>query len=244
MVDDITSDAVAEGRQRAGWQPRHWLVGLLAAALGFALVVQVRSTQDDGALASARTSDLVRMLDDLGERAERLEVESRRLEATREQLVTGADRRAVARDATLEQLRTLEVLAGTVPVRGPGIELVVIDRAGVVDAAELLDAVQELRDAGAEAIEVDGVRWVAGSYVLDTEDGLSVDGVDVAAPYEVRAVGDAATLASALAIPGGLIASLRDRGADVLVEQRREVTIGSLKPVEEPQYARPAENSP
>jgi uncharacterized protein YlxW (UPF0749 family) len=216
------------------------LVGLLAALLGFALVVQVRSTRGDVDLSSARTSDLVRILDDLDQRSQRLDAEQRQLEKTRDELLGGANQQAAAREATRGQLRTLEVLAGTVPVRGPGVVLVVVDPAGVVSAAELLDAVQELRDAGAEALQVDGVRWVARSYVVDTAEGIAVDGTVIEPPYEILAIGPAATLGSSLAIPGGVVESLRERGANTVVEQREQLLISALKRPVDPQYAQPA----
>ncbi len=228
-------------RPAAGGRLTSWLVGLLAALLGFALVVQVRSTREDADLSSARTSDLVRILDDLDERSQRLDAEQRQLERTRDELLGGADQRAAARAATRAQLRTLEVLAGTVPVRGPGVVLVVIDPGRVVSAAELLDAVQELRDAGAEAIQVDGVRWVARSYVEDTAQGLAVDGTAINPPYEILAIGPAATLSSSLAIPGGVVESIRERGANTLVEQRQLLLISALKQPVDPQYAQPAQ---
>lgn len=213
---------------------------MLAALLGFAIAIQVRTIRDDADLSGARTSDLVRILDDLGERSERLEQEVGRLEAVRDELAGGVDQQRVAREAIKEQIDTLAVLAGTVGVRGPGIALVVIDPTGAVDAAEMLDAIQELRDAGAEALEVDGVRWGATSFVVDTDAGLSVDGVPIQAPYDLLAIGDPRTLESSLAIPGGVVESLRERGADLMIEQRDQVTIDSLMPVREPQYAQPA----
>jgi len=230
------------GRERSGGGGRltPWLVGVLAALLGFALVVQVRSTREDADLSSARTSDLVRILDDLDERSQRLDAEQRQLERTRDELLGGANQRAAAREATRAQLRTLEVLAGTVAVRGPGVVLVVIDPARVVTAAELLDAVQELRDAGAEAIQVDGVRWVARSYVVDTDKGIAVDGTRIDPPYEILAIGPAATLSSSLAIPGGVVESIRERGANTVVEQREQLLITALNRPVDPQYAQPA----
>lgn len=237
---ETTPATPGPGSHRRGRGSARWLVGGLAALLGFAIAVQVRTTQTDADLSAARTSDLVRLLDDLGERSERLEQERSRLQAVRDELASGVDQQRVAREAVQDQLDTLNVLAGTVPVGGPGIALAVIDPDGAVDAAELLDTVQELRDAGAEALEVDGVRWVATSFVVDTDEGLAVDGVAIEAPYDIVAIGDPDTLESALRIPGGVVESLRERGADTLIEQREHVTIDSLKPVGEPQYAQPA----
>ena len=61
--------------------------------------------------------------------------------------------------------RRSPVLNGSVPATGPGLRVTVQDPEGGVTAGVLLDAIQELRGAGAEAIEVDGVRVVVSSYV-------------------------------------------------------------------------------
>lgn len=248
MADERSEEAVEPvGRAMADVRrsrSARWLVGVLAGLLGFAIVVQVRSTQQGADLSTARTSDLVRILDDLGERADRLDQEAARLQATRDDLATGVDQQQVARRALQQQLRTLEVLAGTVPVHGPGVRLLVADPRGAVDAAELLDAVQELRDAGAEAIEVDGIRWGATTSVTDGGDGLRVDGHPVRAPFEVLAIGDPETLASSLAIPGGVVESIREVGADVVVERKDDIRIESLIGLSGPQYAHPASSGP
>ena len=65
------------------------LVGLLLGVLGFALVVQVRSTQRVGVLASARQEDLVQILDELSNRSDRLRQEVASLTATKQRLTSG-----------------------------------------------------------------------------------------------------------------------------------------------------------
>ncbi len=216
-----------------------FVVAVLLLMLGFALAVQVQSTQDSG-LTNARTSDLVRILDDLGEQRERLTAEASRLEATLQELQTGADQAGAARDAARERLETLGILAGTLPAQGPGVELTVSDPTGDVMAADLLDAVQELRDAGAEAIQIDQVRVVGSTSIIDSPQGIIIDGELVAAPYAVSTIGDPPTLASALAIPGGVIESLTEAGARPSVTESADVRIDALKQLASAEYARPA----
>ncbi len=217
------------------------VVGLLFAALGFALVTQVRSAQGAEALASARPDDLVRILDDLQEREDRLRAEAAALAATRDELLGGVDQAGAALERARDQAQTLGILAGTLPASGPGITVTVVDREGGVDAALLLDAVQELRDAGAEAIQIDGQRVVASTAFVDTPEGIAIDGELVEPPYDLAVIGDPETLASALAIPGGVLESVRNAGGDGLVEQRDVVDVTALRPLEPPEYARPAQ---
>lgn len=205
-----------------------WIVAALLFCLGIGVAAQVRTTQQD-ALETARTSDLVRILDDLSSQRERLGSEELRLRDTLSDLQSGADQAEAARQAANERAETLRVLAGVTPVTGPGVTLTISDEQGQLDAAALLDSVQELRDAGAEAIAIDGQRVVVQTAVLDSPDGITVGGEVVAAPYVVDAIGPTDTLASGLSFPGGVIESVREAGADATVARRDAVQVPAVE---------------
>ena len=108
-----------------------------------------------------------------------------------------------------------------------------------IDAPTMLDTVQELRAAGAEAIQIGDVRVVADTWFADTDAGLSVSGVEVTPSYVIRAIGDANTLAGAMEIPGGVTATVRRAGGDADVQIEDEVKVDALLTPTSPQYARP-----
>lgn len=204
-----------------------WIVALLLIGLGFGLATQVRTTQQD-TLSSARTSDLVRILDNLSAQRDRLSAEETQLQTTISELRNSADQAQVARDASRERLQNLRILAGVVPVTGPGATLTIADPEGVLEASDVLDAIQELRDAGAEAISVDGERVIASTAVVDTPDGIAVGDTVVASPIEIKAIGDADTLAAGLSFPGGVIESVREAGAEAIVVEREVIDIDAV----------------
>ena len=244
----VAGTAAARRRLRHTLRPRasrgQLLAGLLCAVLGFALVTQVRQTQQEG-IASLRQSDLVRILTGLNDQSSRLESEARGLESTRQQLTSGSDTAQAAEAAARERLDVLGVLTGTSAAQGPGIDLVIQDPNQAVTAAVLLDTLQELRDAGAEAIQLGDVRVVASSHVVDGKSGIEVDGTPLQAPYRLRAIGDPQTMAAALDIPGGVMEVLRQAGATGTVSRPAEVTIDALTSLPNPRYASPApEKSP
>jgi uncharacterized protein YlxW (UPF0749 family) len=233
-----TGQPANKGRRAGVW------IGLLTALLGFALAVQVRATESESALPSARQEDLVRILDDLSAREERLRSEIAELERTRSDLSTGA----AGKDTALKEARRLAqelgVLAGTVAAKGPGVMITVSEHGKHLPADTVLDAMEELRGAGAEAIQISGrsggsVRVGTSTYFLDGDDGILVDGTLLRGPYRIVAVGDPATLAAALAIPGGVVNTVEQASATVDVDQRTEVTVATLRPVQQAQYARP-----
>jgi uncharacterized protein YlxW (UPF0749 family) len=219
------------------------LAGLLTLALGFAVVTQVRQTQQEG-LSALRETDLVRILDDVGQREARLEADSRQLAATQQRLQSGSDSSQAALDAAQSRLDTLGVLTGTKPASGPGIRLIISDPKGTVTAATLLDTLQELRDAGAEAVQIGTVRVVASTWFEDSSGSgpraISVDASLLHPPYVFLAIGDPQTLSAALEIPGGVLETLRGKEADGTVTTEDELQITALHSVSTPRYARPA----
>ena len=220
------------------------LVAVLLGLLGFSLVLQARSTS--AGLSSLRQSDLVALLDTVTQRSARLDAETQDLQSQRDELRSGTDRTAAAERAARDRVEVLGILAGTVPATGPGVRIRVTDPQRRVNAALLLDAVQELRDAGAEAMQVGDaatqVRVVASTSFTDTADGsgVSVDGHALTPPYTFAVIGDAQTMASALDIPGGVLDTLRQAAARGVVTGAPRIDVTALHPVTAPQYARPA----
>ncbi|MGZ4604402.1 MAG: DUF881 domain-containing protein [Kineosporiaceae bacterium] len=247
----MTDPRRGRARLRAALRPRltraQVLGAVLCGVLGFAVVVQVRSNQDAG-LAGLRQSDLVRILDDVSERSARLQAEARDLENTRERVTNGSDGSRAALEEARARARTLGILAGTLPATGPGIDFTISDPSGQIHSDVLLDALEELRDAGAEAVEISSVggakvRVGASTHLVDPSDdkgGVVVDGTPLKAPYRFRVIGDPRTLAAALDIPGGVLDVLRQREAQGLVTQQTTLTITSLRATPASQYARPA----
>ncbi|GGS48549.1 DUF881 domain-containing protein [Streptomyces griseoviridis] len=239
-------DAGLTGRQRLAqglWPPRvtraQLIVALLLFGLGFGLAVQVASNSDgDSALRGARQEDLVRILDELDDRTQRLQDEKQGLEAQRDELENSSDQAEEARKQTIEKERQLGILAGTVAAQGPGITMTVTDPHGTVESKHLLDAVQELRAAGAEAIQVNGVRIVASTYLTDSGDGVSVDGNKIDAPYRFQVIGKPQDLEPALNIPGGVVQTLEKEQATATVERSSKIVVDALRAAKQPDYAR------
>ena len=121
------------------------------------------------------------------------------------------------------------------------------DPAGKVDADVLLDAVEEMRDAGAEVIEVnDSVRVVASTWFGTGPEGLLVDGVPVSRPITFEVIGDPHSLEEAARFRGGLVSEITGAGigGQVQIDQEDRVVVESLHAARENQYAQPASPPP
>jgi uncharacterized protein YlxW (UPF0749 family) len=186
-----------------------------------------------------RQSELVTILDNATLQASRLDQNARDLQATRDELVSGNTDGAAALTAAQERLDALRILAGTAAAHGPGIRMTILDPGAKVSPPILLDAIEELRDAGAEAIQVDDVRVVASSYFGVAASGVEIDGTKVTQPYTILAIGDPQTMSSAMQIPGGLSENVRGLGATITIASDNALTVTALHSLTEPRYARP-----
>lgn len=208
-------------------------VAVLCGLLAFALVTQVHSNAGAGAIGTARQDDLLGILNDLTARGDRLRSEIVGLQETEQRLASSSDQTSTALDEARQRAQTLGILAGTVPATGPGIVLSVADPRSSVHADVLVDALQELRNAGAEVIQLGPVRVVASTYITDRDGGgVVVDGTPLDPPYRFLVIGDPRTLSAAMAIPGGVLDTVsRQAGAHANVAQTQVITIRALRPL-------------
>lgn len=102
----------------------------------------------------------------------------------------------------VNDLNQIKVVNGSIEVSGPGVSLVL---SGTLAPEELQDVINELRNAGAEAIVLNGQRVVVNSAVYQDNTGPSLDGVAIQSPYRFEAIGDPDTLQRAVNRTGGLV---------------------------------------
>ncbi len=210
-------------------------VGVLLAGLGFAGVTQVRATEVDNTYAGYREQDLIDVFNTMTDATQRAQAEIIRLERQKRDLTNSALQRDAAVAAAEQDTATLNILAGGVPVHGPGIRITITaDSDSPVRVDSLLDTMQELRAAGAEAMEFnDEVRAVAQTSFADGEGGILVGGTLLTSPFVIDVIGEPATLESALSFPLGPTEQLEGDGATVDVEQVADVRIDSIRPAPE-----------
>lgn len=216
------------------------MVALLLAVLGFAAATQIRLTHRHDSYAGQPRDNLVALLDSLSAAADRAQVQINQLQRTRGDLLSSSQRRDIALEEAHRRLDVLRILAGTAPAEGPGVTITITDPAGSVTAASILNGIEELRDAGAEAIEVNNrARVVASTAFTEPAGTVTVDGVEVQPPYVIDAIGSSHTLSEAVMFPGGFADQIKQLGGSVSVKESGQVRVQSLHPVQRPEYAQP-----
>jgi uncharacterized protein YlxW (UPF0749 family) len=216
------------------------VVAVLLAVVGFAAVTQVRANGIDDSYAGLREQDLIDVLNGLAGTTQRAESELSRLESTRRDLQSDTDARQAALTQAQERADTLAIMAGLVPVTGPGIRVTVTEDTAPVKVDTMLDTIQELRAAGAEAMQFNGkVRVVAQTSVEEAAGGISVDGTLLTAPYVIDVIGEPHTLSGGMTFLEGPKAQFEEDGQSVEIDELQSLDIQSVREPDQPRYAEP-----
>jgi uncharacterized protein YlxW (UPF0749 family) len=252
---ELPDDAVAPTRRTRS----QWAFGalgvILCVLLGIAIVTQVRQTGSGDSLETARPADLLVLLDSLQQREAALNTEVADLQQTLNSLQSSGSSDQAAIENAQARLAALSILIGTVAAVGPGVTITIEDNARGVSPETLLDVINELRAAGAEAMEIRGsggaqrgdpanrtgeqIRVGVDTWVIGAAGALIIDGITIGAPYSVLAIGDPPTLAAAMNIPGGAMDSVKRVGGAMTVAQSESVEVTALRQPKPRQYAQP-----
>ena len=243
MDDQPTTEPGADVRSKSRIHGRHGsaaLIGVLTLLLGFAIAVQVHAHSSGDALSGLREDDLIGILDNQNARADRLRQQIADLQQSLRQLQDSGDQAAAARKQALDESRALGILLGTLPATGPGVSVTITDPDAQLTGEDLLDVIEELRGAGAEAIQFGTTRVTTSSSFEGDGGVVTVDGTELPAPYRVTAIGDPKTLDTALNIPGGVAGTVRAAGGQLTVQELDKVRISVTSTVPKPKYAQPS----
>jgi uncharacterized protein YlxW (UPF0749 family) len=198
------------------------VVSLIAILLGFLVIVQLRS-QDlvTRSLANQDNTSIALLINDLNHANGQLLQQGidldQRQQALQQGLVTGgSDTRAIEKE-----LAVLRMVAGALPVHGPGLEIRI---EGPVMDFELQDALNNLRNAGAEAAALNGYRIIDGTAIQSRDNGLQVAGHLVTSPFALTVIGDPEQLQSA----ADLSASSLQTRVQVTITRRSDLTISEV----------------
>jgi uncharacterized protein YlxW (UPF0749 family) len=212
---------------------------VVALLIGLLLVGQLRSQARPTELSTLSAQDLSTLIETLSDRNRELRSGLADVrEQLREYRVAEAQGQS-ALDVSREDLRRITAFSGEASVEGQGI---VLTATGDLDAIALNDLLNELRNAGAEALAVDGIRVAAASVCVQGANSLEIDGTPIAQAFTIRAVGDPEGLLAALERPGGIISQLKlFVHATIDVAQSQQVLIPATERSLAPAVAKPVD---
>lgn len=182
--------------------------------LGFLVVAQLNSQAADQGLAALSVQELTELVANVTTRNNQLREEIQNLERQRESVKSAVERGDTSAVQIRTDLRRVLGWSGALGVSGAGVQ---VDVEGPLPGDAIEQLLNELRNAGAEAIAIGAIRVVPGVIVSGPADSLVVSGIPVAGPIEILAIGQSEALAGSLARAGGPIAQLAARYPDVSI---------------------------
>ena len=209
-------------------------VAAVLFVLGFLVVVQLRSQAADEGLNGLSVQELTELVANLTTRNNQLRAEIQALDLQHDQVAAAVERGDTSAVQVRADLNRVLGWSGAVGVRGAGVRVSV---AGPLPGDALDQLLNELRNAGAEAIAIDGRRVVAGDVPNGPAGAVLVRDTPVSDPIELVAIGQPQTLAGSLTRAGGPIAQLGARFPEAVITVTAEdlvvvpATERSLAPV-------------
>lgn len=157
-------------------------------------------------------------------------------------------------NALNNRIKELQLLAGLTPVTGPGLRITLQDNPevakensegalpglpGIVHDYDVLQVVNELRAAGADAIAVKGIRITGYTPIRCVGPAILINGRPVPAPFVIEAIGDPGDLHSALSMPNGIVDNLKNTGGiQVSVAEVKSLRLPDAGDLPTPRHAR------
>jgi uncharacterized protein YlxW (UPF0749 family) len=218
---------------RRGLLSRLWVAAVLLG-LGVATIAQLRTQRNLQKTLHSEDEQVV-LLGQLVEANHRLRTEISTLST--QQAAYEAQQQGTMLEKLVADLNQVRMLNGAAVVAGSGIELV-LD--GPLNALDLQDTINELRNAGAEAIALDGVRLVVDSVFDVAPSGeLRLGDQVISRPFRLQAIGDPQTMEAALLRRGGILNVLERSypALSIQIEQRERLVLDVSRAPATLQYA-------
>jgi len=218
------------------------ILGTMCALLIFGIFMQLRTIEDTKTTVSQSLEDnalrdeVLRAKSRYDNLYAEVEKEDKALEDIRKR-ASENDSVSIELD---NRIKNANILLGLTECKGQGVIIILDDNRlansdsiGVtedindylVHYSDLLQMINELRNAGAEAISINGQRLVATTAISCVGNVVSINGERVGTPFEIRAIGNPEQLFGALTRPDGYTSFLTRYGLLKEVKKSTDIVI-------------------
>jgi uncharacterized protein YlxW (UPF0749 family) len=187
----------------------------VAAILGLLVVIQLRGQSGGSELQSMTAQELTSIVANQNAGNDRLRAEVTTLQNQLAELQADRSNGATSVGQIESELGRIRAWTGLDPIAGRGVQITIN---GELDAGAVDDLLNELRNAGAEAIAIDDIRVIARTSISGVPGSLDVDGLLLRDPFTIRAIGRPDTLVGSLTRVGGINAQLAATNPAATVE--------------------------
>ena len=202
---------------------------IVCILLGIMLALQYKSINANQSLASfenKRMDDLKTELIKLQSQKYSLQEKLLELENENQTYAKVKAGDSEAAQQIQDNLNKARIFAGLESVKGKGI-IVTLDNNAFIHVYDydILNVVNELRAAGAQAISVNDERIVAMTEIREAGQYIMINGRQFNAPFIIKAISDPDNLERSLTLIGGVVEGLEDAQLKVSIKKAEEVVI-------------------
>lgn len=201
------------------------MISLVLFIFSFIIAAQLNTVGNTDIISTGmREAELLIELQKVNDKYDVLKKEYDKSQAVVEEYKNSASSNDTLIASMKTSLDQAKLLAGLTTVKGEGVVIILQDstdttvsvEAGLIHDTDIMGIVNELRAAGAEAISVNGERILSTTAIRCVGPTIQINGTKVASPFNIKAIGNAKYLESALNIRGGVVDTLKAYG--ILVE--------------------------
>lgn len=193
-------------------------IGCTALILTMIMFTQFKTVDetDITAIETMRETELRTELASWKEKYEEIETKVEEVDSKINEYKLELDNNANTSNALQSEVKEAEAYVGNTGLQGQGIIITLKDSGKSVRYAHLLQLVNELNAAGAEAISINDERIVSMSEITLVKDKIIlVNTKKISGPFIVKAIGDKKYFESALNIKGGYMDLMKADEIDV-----------------------------
>ena len=195
----------------------------------------IQGTYLDGATPTQKTSELLTELSAAKVEKESLVEEIERLEEQLSEIQDSASDENIIIKRLTAELDRYKAFSGMTKVSGMGLVVTIdnpqqdvnlgVETNIIYDYQLLLDLVNELNSAGAEAISINEQRMVNSTEVRLAGTQVNVNTIPISPPFIVKAIGNSKTLDGAINQRFGIVQTIRELGYYVEVKKVETIEI-------------------
>lgn len=208
---------------------RNIAMTIVCILLGIMLALQYKSINYNQSMASfenKRSDELKDELIKLTDQKDSLQQKLKELEKDNQTYANAKAGDSAAAQQLKDDLNKARIFAGLLDVKGKGIIVTLDNNAFIhVEDYDILNVVNELRAAGAQAISVNDERIVAMTEIREAGQYIMVNGKQFEAPFVIKAISDPDDLERSLTLIGGVVEILEEAQLNVSVKKADEVVI-------------------
>ncbi len=230
-------------------------LGVMCLILTIAIVVQYKTIQNANHIInisganSELKAEVLNWKEKYDDAYSDLEKAEKKLETQRQQATQRGDKSSESE----KELKIANSIIGTIDVAGKGIVVTVADNKNVTNDSisildnisnylihdtDLLTLVNELKNAGAEAISINDERITNLTSITCDGNVILINGNKISSPFKIKAIGSQEALLGAIQRPGGFLAQLKKFGLVSSVTKQNKITIYKYNGIMDYKYMR------